>query len=165
MYRNIGEFIFEFSQLEEIIRGQLRLALKLKDEHSNAVLAPYDFATLCNVAKTILSIEYPHKVEQIGTLFNKCLTLNTERVRIVHGLWTVDETGSRAQHIVRSTWKEKLYFADSKELPRLAANAARYRREVFFTIGGGKGPIEFDIEVVGGEPPFPPNPKPPDSSS
>ena len=57
LYTAIGQFVFEFSQLEFIIRHALGEALALKETGANAqfdiVTAPYDFVALCNVTKAI----------------------------------------------------------------------------------------------------------------
>jgi hypothetical protein len=57
LYTAIRQFIFEFSQLEFIIRHALGEALALKEVGADArfdiVTSPYDFATLCNVTKAI----------------------------------------------------------------------------------------------------------------
>jgi hypothetical protein len=49
--------VFEFSQLEFIIRHALGAALELRDTGPHAqfdiVTSPYDFATLCTVTKAI----------------------------------------------------------------------------------------------------------------
>jgi hypothetical protein len=47
----IGEFIYEFSSLEFNIRWVLGMELKVGLDRYDAVLSPYDFATLCRVAQ------------------------------------------------------------------------------------------------------------------
>jgi hypothetical protein len=54
LYLAVGQFIFEFSQLEFMIRHLLGEALGLDDEKQfHAVTSPYDFATLCRVTRNI----------------------------------------------------------------------------------------------------------------
>ena len=65
MFADIGAFIFQFSQLEHIIRTELSVALKLKGEQFAAVTGPYDFAALCRVTKIILTQKYPEKAQDI----------------------------------------------------------------------------------------------------
>jgi hypothetical protein len=48
LFLAIGEFIFEFLQLEFTIRFALATLLNLHDKF-DAVTSPYDFATLCRV--------------------------------------------------------------------------------------------------------------------
>jgi hypothetical protein len=55
LFLAIGEFIFEFSQLEFTIRHALGTALDLNDDtRFDAVTSPYDFAALCRVTSAIL---------------------------------------------------------------------------------------------------------------
>ncbi len=54
LYKAIGQFIFEFSQLEFMIRHGLGDALGLFDGDEikfEAIVSPYDFVTSCNVTK------------------------------------------------------------------------------------------------------------------
>jgi hypothetical protein len=57
LYTAIGQFMFEFSQLEFIIRHALGDALALREIGDEAqfdiVVSPYDFGTRCNVTKAI----------------------------------------------------------------------------------------------------------------
>jgi hypothetical protein len=57
VYTAIGQFIFEFSQLEFMIRATLGDALGIKDAHPqfDMVISPYDFATLCNITKAVFT--------------------------------------------------------------------------------------------------------------
>lgn len=51
-FRMIGEFLFEFSQLEFSIRFVLGHHLGLAEEYFDIVVGPYDFAMLCCVFRT-----------------------------------------------------------------------------------------------------------------
>lgn len=57
LYLAIGQFMFEFSQLEFTIRHLLGEILEFKDTGPDALfdilISPYDFATLCNVTKAV----------------------------------------------------------------------------------------------------------------
>lgn len=52
-FKVIGEFVFEYSQLEYYIKDVLSTALKLKPNQVDLVTAPYDFIALCNVTAKI----------------------------------------------------------------------------------------------------------------
>jgi hypothetical protein len=130
MFADIGAFIFQFSQLEHIIRMELTGALRLKKEQITAVTGPYDFAALCRVTKTILKQKSPEKAGHIEQALNKCLKLNEERVRVAHSLWTMDKSGSRAWHISRNSLKADRYFGDPGALARLTEDARRCKVEV-----------------------------------
>jgi hypothetical protein len=70
MFADIGAFIFQFSQLEHIIRIELARTLRLEKEQITAVTGPYDFATLWNVTKTILTQKYSGKAKHIEVVLN-----------------------------------------------------------------------------------------------
>jgi hypothetical protein len=85
LYAAIGQFMFEFSQLEFIIRHALREALALSEIGNDAqfdiVVSPYDFGSLCNVTKAIFMrttrCEEDDRKE-IESIMNACMTLNNE---------------------------------------------------------------------------------------
>jgi hypothetical protein len=137
MFADIGAFIFQFSQLDHIIRVELSRALRLKKEQFTAVTGPYDFAVLCKVTGTILTQKYPKRRQDIERVLNRCFDLNTERVRVAHGLWTMDEFGSRAWHISRNSLKEDRHFENPEALARLTEEARLCMVEVA-TIGRAK---------------------------
>jgi hypothetical protein len=84
-FQDIGHFIFEFSQLEFTIRAVLSSALKLPDGYFDIVTSGYDFAMLCNVTRAVALKQRPDHEPAIEKLFNDCLKLNDERVRVAHG--------------------------------------------------------------------------------
>jgi len=97
----IGEFIYEYSQLEFAIRIALAEALPLGEEWEvfDAVTSPYDFTTLCRVTRTVLEINLgppdqdeqkreaqKAKKEEIERIFKACMAMNnqgTDRTRDV----------------------------------------------------------------------------------
>jgi hypothetical protein len=52
-YRAIGRFVFEFSQVEYMIRYFLAQEIQLKEEYFSAVVESYDVGVLINVAKEV----------------------------------------------------------------------------------------------------------------
>ena len=86
-FHAIGQFIFEFSQLEFTIRFALAAYLGLPDDDSfDAVTGPYDFRMLCAVTSKVGCIKFPERKEQIDKLYKECQALNDRRVHIAHGL-------------------------------------------------------------------------------
>src|ERR1039458_720679 len=57
----IGEFLFEFSQLEFTIRAVLAGRIKLAADYFDIVTAPYDFVALCNVTRAIACKQHPDR--------------------------------------------------------------------------------------------------------
>jgi hypothetical protein len=108
----------------------------LKVEQFIPVTAPYDFATLCRVASTVLQNEAKAdqlKCKHIDKLFKDCLSLNDQRVRIVHGSWSPYHTmengslklGPSATHVSRGTLRPSEYFKSSEEVEKEAEEAHR----------------------------------------
>ncbi|MDF0584723.1 hypothetical protein [Bradyrhizobium yuanmingense] len=81
LFTAIGHFIFQFSQLETMIRHLLSEALGLKgDRNFNLIVSPYDFRTLCDVTSGYLrnlpdaAEEFQEKVRKT---FNDCKEITT----------------------------------------------------------------------------------------
>jgi hypothetical protein len=124
----IGEFIYEYSQLEFAIRIALAEALPLGEEWEvfDAVTSPYDFTTLCRVTRTVLEINLgppdqdeqkreaqKAKKEEIERIFKACMAMNNDRVRIAHGTWGI-WTGAR--NVSRETLKAKWHFEEPEKI-------------------------------------------------
>lgn len=133
LFQAIGEFIFEFSQLEFTIRHALGAALDLRDDTLfDAVTSPYDFAALCRVTDTVLKEafkgdEHAASHVEIDKIFRACLAINDDRVRIVHGTWTIE---GGARHVQRSTLKAKDYFDKPDDIVAKAHEAADLKNGV-----------------------------------
>jgi hypothetical protein len=108
LYFAIGQFIFEFSQLELMIRHLLGEALALHDDaRFHAITSPYDFATLCRVTRNVaLAIPGCTEVvkEELNAIFKGCLKVNDDRVHVAHGTWFIsNEEGMGTRHVSRSS--------------------------------------------------------------
>jgi hypothetical protein len=144
LYTAIGQFMFEFSQLEFIIRNALGDALALKEVGDNAqfdiVISPYDFATLCSVTKAIfmrtVGCEETDKKE-IESIMNACMALNNEeRVPIAHGTWFIDDSGLGARHVPRTKLEMTIKYSRIAEIDAAAQKAATLKgRLIKFLIG------------------------------
>lgn len=134
-YQDIGEFMVEFSQLQFTIRAVLSGLLKLRNELFDAVTAPYNFVPLCLVTKQVATIELPDRKDEIEATFKACLALNTERVRVAHGLLTYGDGTIESIH-VSSNLKAGTYFSKPGELKNLCAESQRIMHAVL-KIGGG----------------------------
>lgn len=137
-YAALGEFVFEFSQLEFTIRHFLGMALDLGEDRFDVITSPYDFAALCKVSLQVwLTTPGLSKKElaKVKRYFNDCLELNTERNRIVHGTWFISARRAGARHVARNTLKAGFYFEELEDLKKVAQKAATLRSEmVQFTI-------------------------------
>ncbi|HEY8064564.1 MAG TPA: hypothetical protein VIF40_07525 [Methylosinus sp.] len=135
LYMAIGQFMFEFSQLEFIIRHALGAALDLNETGANApfdiVTSPYDFITLCNVTKAIflrtIGCEEQDRKE-IEDILNACMKLNNEeRVPIAHGTWFIDESGLGARHVPRTKLDVTIKYSRISDIDAAAQKAATLR--------------------------------------
>jgi hypothetical protein len=138
-FQAIGAFVFEFSQLDFTIRAFLAGLLKLPDAQFDIVTGPYDFAMLCRVSREIAIQRFPKQKAAIEDVFNRCLKLNDDRVKVAHGMWS-DTTDGRlaARHVGRNSLKAKFYFGDPKELPGLRETAQKLMKEVLFVVSDQK---------------------------
>jgi len=133
-YQAIGRFLSEFSQLDFTIRFVLAKRLRISDEYFHIVISPYDFAMLCNVTRELICKQVPQKARNIEKLFNECLKLNEDRVRVAHGMWTLGQEGLVARHVQRRTLQPRYFFEKRDELDQLAEDAQRLMQAVL-TIG------------------------------
>ena len=128
----IGRFMFEFSQLDFIIRHALGEALGLKEIGEYAqfdiVVSAYDFATLCSVTKAIFMRSMgcdEDERKEIESIINACMALNNEeRVPIAHGTWFIDETGLGARHVPRTKLEVTIKFSRIGDIDAAAQKAA-----------------------------------------
>jgi hypothetical protein len=136
VFEAIGRFIFQFSQLEFTIKVFLGAQLGLTDTHFDAVTAPYDFRTLCGVTQVISLLRFPEQKKDIESLFSRCLSLNNDRVRVAHGLWSGGIGGGMtARHVARSSLKASHYFEKPEDVAKLADTAQRLMAEFLFVLG------------------------------
>jgi hypothetical protein len=137
-FEAIGAFIFQFSQLEFTIRVMLSARLKLEEKQFDIVTAPYDFRMLCTVTREILVQQYPDQKSDIQNLFNRCLKLNDDRVRVAHGLWSDDGRAIIARHVTRSSLKAEHFFENPAAIAKLTDTAQSLMAEILFVLGAPK---------------------------
>lgn len=136
-HRIIGRFLAAFAQLEFTIRFVLANQLRLPEEYFDIVTSPYDFAMLCTVTREIACIRNPADADAIKHLFNECHSLNTDRVRVAHGLWSFGENGPVARHVPRASLTAKYYYEREGELNQLTDKAQELFQAVL-TLGRGQ---------------------------
>ena len=141
LYLAIGQFIFEFSQLEFMIRHLLGEALALRDDaRFHAVTSPYDFVALCNVTRNV-ALSIPGCTDQdkaeLEAIFKGCLKVNDDRVRVAHGTWFIsNEEGMGTRHVSRRALEPKVYYSRIGDIDQVSQEIATLRtRIVQFLIG------------------------------
>jgi hypothetical protein len=121
--RAIGNFMFEFSQLEFTVRAVLQGRLKIEKEFFDIVIGPYDFRILCAVTMRVSCIRFPERTDELKKLFNECQTLNDKRVHIAHGVWTEGEEGFSLRFFNRQRLEADFVDYSADDLNRLAEKA------------------------------------------
>jgi hypothetical protein len=120
VYLAIGRFVFWFSKLEGMLKADLAGLLDLENKHFDPVTSAFDFAQLCSVLKAIKRKGSTEEAAKwVDDYFKQCMKVNEERVRVVHGDWTL--TGVRV--VYRGSREPKIYFSDPAELLRWADKA------------------------------------------
>jgi hypothetical protein len=138
LYAAIGHFVFEFSQLERMIRYILGRTLGLSDDRFHTVTSPYDFAALCGITQSIYRT-VPHCTDEqrgeLGKLLNDCRKINDERNRIAHGTWFISDEGSGTEHVSRSSREPKIYYSQIEDLEKVCDEVVKLktRLEKFLT--------------------------------
>jgi hypothetical protein len=86
VYEKIGEFTVLFSQVEQGLRMTLGELLNLHENPAlcYAVTASYDFAKLCEVTREASRHMRNDRMDEIDDLINRCLCINTIRVKLAH---------------------------------------------------------------------------------
>jgi hypothetical protein len=119
----IGKFVIQFSQLEYIVRHLLGAMMDLRDPQFDIITGSFDFARLCKVTEAyLLSLtDCDEKLaEHAKTTFAKCLKVNDDRVRIVHGTWLL---GPGTSHLSRNSLKMTRHFEKPEEIVAKALEA------------------------------------------
>jgi hypothetical protein len=149
LYLAIGQFMFEFSQLEFTIRHLLGEILEFKDTGPDALfdilISPYDFATLCNVTKAVfmrvVRCEQSDR-DEIESIMNAALSLNSEdRLPIAHGTWFIGNEGHGARHVSRGKLEMKIRYPKIADIDAAAQTAATLRTRVVKFIRGTIPPL------------------------
>lgn len=129
-FQGIGQFIYQFSQLQFSIRHVLHARLGLSADYFDIVTGPYDFVMLCNVTEKVSIVKYPAKEPDIEKVFKECRKLNDSRVLVAHAMWTDNLEGLSAKSFSRSSLKTQTYDFKKDELERLADKAQELMQRV-----------------------------------
>jgi hypothetical protein len=127
MYRQIGMYIYWFSQLEYALRIVAAQHLGLTDGQTGWLMPMIDFASICGLCRAQLQTQPAEGREKGLDLINQTFKANEDRIRIAHGLWS--ESGSF--HMSRSSFKYGIHFSDLGELQRKAEEVRRLFHQIF----------------------------------
>jgi hypothetical protein len=155
-FQLIGEFIFQFSQLEFSIKIRLSDLLKMDESLFDIVIGPYDFALLCTVTQKVLVDRYPTSEKAIKDLFKRCHALNNERLRVVHGTWAEGTEGLASRHASRQKLSAEWYYDDPLALQKHIEEAKQVVMAVLSVpdkASSEQGSVMLSIEVLPGDAP------------
>lgn len=131
IYREIGRFVFQFSQLEYTLRYHVAEMARIDDEFFDIVTSPLDFAKLCSMLLALSAKEKGGKADPaLKDLISECHDVNAIRIRVVHGLWVVGSGHDRAIHTSRNSMKSEVYFDRPGDLDAQADRCAKLRSEI-----------------------------------
>jgi hypothetical protein len=125
LHRAIGRFIFEYSQLEFLLRRILRHKLGIKMDHDDVVTAAFDFAKLCTAIVELSAIEEGGKPDRkLKDLIGDCHDVNGIRIAVVHGRWISTLAGDQVLH------KRTIKLDEEGKLDRESDGIGRLRERI-----------------------------------
>ena len=127
----IGRFTSEFSQLEFTFKHYLAEIIGLPGRHFDAVMSGYDFASLCRITGDVFSRELGDtETAALAAVIKRCMNLNEDRVRIMHGLWVTAGENRGVHHVSRQTLRSRKDFNSAGDLKSKADLANKLRGEL-----------------------------------
>lgn len=137
-YRAIGRFVFEFSQVEYMIRYFLAQEIQLKEEYFSAVVESYDVGVLINVAKEVFKkTRHADNGATIEKLLNQFYSSNEHRKRVAHGLWVPFAEGGTVHYVPRNKLASRRFVEQAKELQKEADKLLELRSTLEEAFRGG----------------------------
>jgi hypothetical protein len=143
LYREIGRFVFEYSQLEFELRRIFRTKVRIAIEHDDIMTAGFDFARLCAALLAASAIEEDGKPDPaLAKLLNQCKRVNEVRIAVVHGRWSSTYGGDRAIHVGRNSMKQERMFEYEGDLDEHSDAIVKLRADIAeaFTAGDERRP-------------------------
>lgn len=141
LFREIGRFVFEYSQLEAELRRIFRRKVNIDLEHNHIMTAAFDFAKLVTALLAASVIEEdsadgkPDPV--LEKLLKACYKVNEARVAIVHGRWSSTYGGDRLYQVARSSLKQQQMFEYEGDLDELSESIVKLRADITEAVATG----------------------------
>jgi len=131
LYREIGRFVFEYSQLEADLRNLFRSMIGYDREHANIISTGFDFSRLCAALLAASAIDEGGKPDrEFAKIVSRCQRINEIRVAVVHGRWSSTYGGDRAIHVSKGSMKPTNYFEFEGELDGKSDEIVRLRQDL-----------------------------------
>ena len=119
LFREIGRFVFEYSQLEFDLRRHFRRKIGFGLQFGDVMSAGFDFDRLCNALKEVSAIEEGGQADPVLMKHLKaCKAINDIRVAVVHGRWVSTLGGDSVLQVSRGTMKRHRLLEKEGELDR-----------------------------------------------
>jgi hypothetical protein len=74
--------------------------------------------------------EKRERTKRLKELIKECKSLNNDRIRVVHGLWTIAGEPRELNYVSRQSFNNSSHFRDPAELAKKADQAAHLRNEI-----------------------------------
>jgi hypothetical protein len=138
LYREIGRFVFEYSQLEFDLRSIFRRMVGFDFEHDDIMTAGFDFARLCAALIAASAIEEDGKPDPtFEKLISQCKRINEVRIAVVHGRWSSTYGGDRAIHVGRNSMKQQRMFEYAGDLDEHSDAIVNLRAKIADLVSAG----------------------------
>lgn len=139
LFREIGRFVFEYSQLEFDLRRIFRKKVGIALEHDDIMTAGFDFAKLIGALIAASAIEEGGKPDPaLEKLLKSCHDVNAQRIAVVHGRWSSTYGGDRAIHVSRNSMKQQKLFEYEGDLDELSDGIVKLRAEIEAAVHAGE---------------------------
>lgn len=138
LYREIGRFVFEYSQLEFDLRRYFRQKVGISMDHNDIMTAGFDFAKLVTALIAASAIEEGGTPDPVLEKHLKaCFKVNETRIAVVHGRWSSTYGGDRAFHVARGSMKQQKHFEYEGDLDEASDAIVKLRAEIAAAVDTG----------------------------
>lgn len=141
LFREIGRFVFEYSQLEAELRRIFRKKVGIDFEYEDIMTAAFDFAKLVTALLAASAIEEDRADEKpdpaLEKLLKACHKVNEARVAVVHGRWSSTYGGDRVYQVARGSMKQQKMFEYEGDLDDLSESIINLRKDIVEAVRAG----------------------------
>ncbi len=131
LFRQIGRFVFEYSQLEFDLRRHFRRKIGFALQFGDVMLTGFDFARLCNAIKKVSAIEEGGQADPVLVKhLTACKAINDVRVAVVHGRWESSLGGDSVLQVSRQNMKRRRLLEKEGELDRRSDEIIKLRASI-----------------------------------
>lgn len=116
----IGKFMVKFSHIEALMRTVFGIESRVHSSFKETLMMTFDFTLLVNTLKSFYEDKLKENItlqKRIISALNLCLSINTDRVKVAHGTWVLNENEvAMLIHLKRGALSSDIHFGDQKEL-------------------------------------------------